>query len=251
MKRFILLVMLLVAYGSAAHDTPSPIIDATAATTLTAGQQRGGVTVYMSYTTAEQIITLADVEPGMYVCFKNYAGQFRKTIQPASGDKIVLDGRDLGTDGGITSKTDIGEEVCLKGLDGTTWASEGNNNFSDFILETAINYEIHSETVVLTSADGDGFKRIVTTAGSGDIEFDLPTSPSAGDQFRFIQMGTGTITIDPATGDTILGNAGGSGALSSGDAITSGDKKISTIVLEYVDANTIVVLSFHGPWRTP
>jgi hypothetical protein len=115
-----------------------------------------------------------------------------------------------------------------------------------WITPNSTSFTITAEATSWTVTSASDGTRFNNTGASGTVIGTLPTSPSAGDNWCFVQTAAGTdyMEVKGATGETI--NYGGVISASAGN-ITSGQQ--GAVACVYFDTSTTAyVWSSTGPW---
>lgn len=101
--------------GVTASSTASPL----------ASQMLGTLYYYTSGSGVD--VTLPAVSAGLSACFYDANGGGVITLDAAAGDQIVLDGVGVGTADAIDSAGNLGDFICLLGIDSTSWINLGRS----------------------------------------------------------------------------------------------------------------------------
>ncbi len=90
-----------------------------------ASQMLGTMNYYTSGSGVD--VTLPGAAAGLSACFYDANGGGVIILDAAAGDQIVLDGAGVGTADAIDSAGNLGDFICLLGIDSSTWINLGRS----------------------------------------------------------------------------------------------------------------------------
>jgi hypothetical protein len=100
-------------------------LDGGSSSTLVAAQMLG--TFYYYSGASGMDVTLPSVSAGLQSCFYDANGGGVIVLDAAAGDQIVLDGVGVGTADAIDSAGNLGDFICLLGVNDSTWINLGRS----------------------------------------------------------------------------------------------------------------------------